>query len=540
MDNPLSQLLEVDERQDGVYIKVTSAQKDQVSLGALEKILKVAQVVNYDLEAILGVLSRGGGTFEKIGPLFEYYDTQFDSFISVQVISPLKASMKVSSESIVSGLKATEEIIRHALARQGIKYGIKKEGIKKFITEAAFDTEFVVAEGIAPENGIDGKIEVQVDLNPDSTPKVDESGRTDYREIKTFVVAKQGQVLAKRIPPQVGKPGKSISGKEIPSQMGNDVRLPAGKNTDISKDGQWLSAKEEGIVFLDSGLICVGEMLNISGDVDFSVGNIKYTGDIIVQGNVKPGFTVESEGDIEIKGEVESARVISRKGFVTIGRGVIGKDDTEIYGANGVSVGFSQGSTIKTDGKLTVDKYLLHCQLTCSVLETTNASSGVIGGKLTVYDRAVAVNIGNDKNVETLVSLVDKNRNKAKEKLEELVVVREKIQKQLQPISRELKTKTMIIKKVGGNATLRQREELKKWVDSYNSLNMKVKYIDKKEAEIKAQMSSPTNYNGFIKVSNTIYPGVKLDMYGVSHKDIKGKMTNKTFKLVDNLIEAEG
>jgi len=174
------------------------------------------------------------------------------------------------------------------------------------------------------------------------------------------------------------------------------------------------------------------------------------------------------------------------------------------------------------------------------VLETTKPNSGVIGGRLTVYDRVIAVNIGNDKNVETFVSLVDKNRAKAKEKLEELKQVKEKIVKQLEPVSRELKSKTMIIKKVGASATGRQREELKKWVDSYNSLNMKVKYIDKKEEEIRAQMNSPANYNGFIKVTNTIYPGVKLDMYGVSHKDFKNRMTNKLFRLKDNMIEAEG
>ena len=83
-------------------------------------------------------------------------------------------------------------------------------------------------------------------------------------------------------------------------------------------------------------------------------------------------------------------------------------------------------------------------------------------------------------------------------------------------------------------------EELKKWVDAYNSLSMKIKYVEKKKAEIKEIMNSPANLNGFIKVNNTIYPGTKIDMYGVSHKLIKNRMTNKVFRLIDSVIQAEG
>lgn len=539
MANPLSKFVEVDERPDGVYIKVGQSKKEEIQLGELINALRGAFVVNYNTARIREVFENAKEEFEKIGPPFELYNVKFDSFVKVNA-NPQRATMRISAESIVAGIKPTPQMIEYALGRNGIIFGIKKEVIREFLENAKYDTDLAIAEHLPPEKGVDGKIEIEVDLDPDATPKVDEYGKTDYRDIKTFVVAKKGQVLAKRIPPEEGKPGKSIYGEDIKSQIGKDVLLPAGKNTEISKDGQWLSTLKEGIVYMDSGLICVGEMLSIPGDVDFSVGNIKYTGDVVIKGNVKPGFIVESEGNIEIHGEVESAKVISRKGVVTIGRGVIGKDDTEIFGANGVNVSFSQGSTIKTDGKLTVDKYLLHCNSTCSVFESVKPASGVIGGSLMVYDQALAVNIGNDSGVETDIFLVDKNRVKAKEKLEELDAVREKVAKQLEPVSRELKSKSMIIKRAGVQATLKQKQELKKWVDAYNSLSMKIKYIEKKKAEIKEVMSSPANLNGFIKVKNTIYPGTKIDMYGISHKSIKNKMTNKVFRLIDSVIQAEG
>jgi hypothetical protein len=539
MANPLAGLVETEDREDGVYIKVNPGTSD-VTVDKLEAALRDACVVNYDIEHIALAVTRAKGVFERIGPPFEFYDPEFENHLKVQIVSPMKATMRVSSEAIVAGMKITEKTVRYGLARVGIRFGLLDEAIKKFLVEAAYDTDIVIAEGLPPGEGVDGKIEVQVNLHPDAAPKVDESGRTDFRQIQTFVEIKKGQPLAKRIPPCQGTPGINVQGEDIPSAMGNDVRLPAGKNTDISADGQWLTAAKEGVVYLENGLICVGEMLTIPGDVDFSVGNIKYSGNVIVRGNVRPGFIVESEGDIEIQGEVESAKVISRKGSVTIAKGVIGRDDTEIFAASGITVSFAQGCILKTDGTLTVEKYLLHCAITCSVLDASKQSSGVYGGTLTVYDHVTAYMIGNDSNVETLITLVDKNRAKAKEKLDELKEVREKIVKQLDPVTRELKTKSAMLKKIGHAATDRQRQELKKWVDAYNSLNMKVKYIDKKEEEIQAIMNSSANFNGYIKVLHTIYPGTKLDMYGISHKDIKTLFTSKTFKLMENQIQAEG
>jgi DNA mismatch repair ATPase MutS len=139
-----------------------------------------------------------------------------------------------------------------------------------------------------------------------------------------------------------------------------------------------------------------------------------------------------------------------------------------------------------------------------------------------------------------MVLLVDKNKNLAREKLEEIQSVKDKINKQLEPVGRELKTKTVMLKKIGGAATDRQRQELKKWIDSYNSLTMKIKYIQKKEEELTAFMNSPSNYNGYLKATGTVFPGVKFDLYGVSHKDVKVAMVNKVFKLLNSVIEVEG
>ncbi len=106
MANPLTKYLEVEEREDGVYIKVTRSLQQNLSASAIEKCLDDALVINADMNAINGVISRARGIFEIIGPLFEFYNPKFDAFIYVQA-TPLKATMNINSESIVSGSIST-------------------------------------------------------------------------------------------------------------------------------------------------------------------------------------------------------------------------------------------------------------------------------------------------------------------------------------------------------------------------------------------------------------------------------------------------
>ena len=105
-------------------------------------------------------------------------------------------------------------------------------------------------------------------------------------------------------------------------------------------------------MFFENSLLTVAELLHVNKDVDFSVGNIKYTGDVLIGGSVRPGFSIEAEGSIHIKGEVESATVTSRAGQVTIDKGVVGKGDTNISAKQGVTISFAQDAHLHTEGAL--------------------------------------------------------------------------------------------------------------------------------------------------------------------------------------------
>jgi hypothetical protein len=529
----------VEEREDGVYLKVTPKQRDMITIHAVGRALHEAMVTNFDLHAIEDVVKRARGEFERIGPPFDYYDPAFDEYVRVRV-QPLSAAMFVSSEVLTKGLRPTRDRLLYCLGRKGLCYGIDEEAIEAFAAKPHYDVEVAIAKGKAPRQGRDGEVELLVKIDPDARPSVDERGRVDYRDIHSFTTAKEDQPLARLLPPEEGEPGIAVSGEEIPAKGGKNAVLPQGKNTRISDDGLSLLAGKAGVVYEEGGLIHIGELLQIDGNVDYSVGNIKYSGDVVIMGDVKPGFTIESEGDIRIGGEIEAARVISRNGTVDVGRGVIGKNDTLIAGRTGVRVGFAQEATIASEGTVTVDKYCLHCAITCRELETAQADSSIVGGQVRAYDHLTVANIGSDSAVPTKIALVNKQKLQALEKLKELGELKGKIEKELEPLTRDLRGKSAIMKKAGGAVGERHRQDVKKLVDSYNALGRKARYIDGKVAELKEVIESDTGTDGYIKVTRNIYPGAEIDLYGIAHKTITTTMTAKVFRTKAGSIETEG
>ena len=537
MKNPLEQFYEVDERIDGVYIKVNRG-KDSVDIGMCLAALDQAMVMNFEKDRFVDVVSRSRGVFEKIGPLFEYYDPELEKYLQV-AIYPTKASLKVSSRLSVIGKKPTEKLLYYYLGRKGIKSGIKGDQIISIVKNLIFDNFIEIAETTMPVNGLDAQVQMNVKIDPDFKPQQRKNGSVDYRDIQTFASVAKGEVLATKVPPTQGKPGISVTGEEIPAVPGNDLPLPNGKNTEITADGRSLVSQKTGIAYFEHGLINVVELLHVAGDVDFSVGNVKYTGDVLINGNVLPGFTVEADGDIHIKGDVESAKIISRGGKVTIEKGVIGKKDTNISAKSGIHFSFAQEANINTGGELTFEKYMLHCNCVCEYLEASGTNANIIGGEIKAEKSVVIRQIGSDKGVISRVCLFDKNKTAVEEKIKELALLDARLNTELEPVERQLRTKAALIKKAGDEITDRHREEIKKWVDAHNQLNQKIKYVREKAEELKAELKNPKTYNGYIQVLGNVYPGTELDLYGTKMQ-VNALLVNKRFLFCENSVKTEG
>jgi uncharacterized protein (DUF342 family) len=538
VENPLKKFFPVEDREDGVYIKVSLDIKDKLKIEDIAACLKGAFVTNADIEKIKEAINHARNGFEKIGPLFEYYNPELDKFVDINV-TPMKAAVSVSSVAISNDIKVTDTALAFCLRRKGIVFGLKIDSIRDIAHNAVFDREEVIAEGKPAVDGENARLVFEVDLEKGTRPKEGQSGKVDYRNIHSIVQVGQGQVIARKEPPGKGTPGMDVSGQEIPATPGTDITIKPGKNTFVSEDGKYLKAAKSGYIYKQGEIINVGEQLTIKKDVDFSVGNIKYSGDVEVDGNILPGFTVETDGNVVIKGEAESAKIISRNGSVTIEKGIIGKNDMFVTAKKEINIVFAQAAVISTEGMLNIGKYFLHCNAVCDSAIGSQPHAAVIGGTITAFSKIEIDTVGNDKGVETKLAVVDKEEQAINDKLKELVALEKKLETEIEPIKRQLKAKAAILKLAGGQTSQRQTEELKKWLDVYNKLVVKLKYVQEKTGALSAELKKPRLHSGFIKITGDVFPGTEVNLYGMT-KVVKVHIINKMFRVKDGAVFAEG
>jgi len=536
--NPLEQFIPVEDRPDGTYAKVSRSDRDSLQLDVILKSMANSIVMNFEAEKFTDVFTRARGAFEKIGAKFEYYDEDLDNYLSA-TISSTRAAVKIPETLILKGKRPTDRQLLFFLKRKGVVSGINMVSVMQILTGTVYDQYLDVAFSTPAIDGTDAQVDLKIRASPDTKPKKRADGSVDYRNIQTFTSVSKGDILAVKVPPSLGTPGVTVTGEPIPPKAGVDTTLPNGRNTQISSDGVLLTATATGIILFEDALIHVVELLHVGSDVDFSVGNIKYNGDVLISGSVMPGFVVEAEGSIQVKGGVESAKLISRNGSIVVDKGIMGKGDTFVTAKKSITVAFAQDTTFVCEETLTLEKYLLHCTVQCGMFEGGAPQANVIGGEVKAAKSVVLRTCGSDKEVPTKIIIFDRNKHLIVGKLKELAELRAKLVNEMAPIEKQLRTKAALLKKAGDNVSDRNRDEIKKWVDTYNAVKNKIAFVDGKIKELAQASEHPTDQGGFISFIDTCYPGTDITLYEHS-QSIKHVQSAKRFVLKNTMIVTEG
>ncbi|RME30368.1 MAG: DUF342 domain-containing protein, partial [Candidatus Zixiibacteriota bacterium] len=193
----------------------------------------------------------------------------------------------------------TFEEIMGELKKACVVYGIDEEAIRSALSNGTVNTPVRVASGKKPQRGEDARFEYHFDTSLKHAPVVDDDGRVDYHNINAIQNTSAGEVLVTKVPPGEGQPGMDVFGNELPGLIGRDFPFKTGENVAVSDDGSQLVAAKSGAVQFQSGKVSVVEVLVIRGDVDFNVGNIDCRGSVRVGGDIKAGFIVKVDGNLE-------------------------------------------------------------------------------------------------------------------------------------------------------------------------------------------------------------------------------------------------
>lgn len=239
---------------------------------------------------------------------------------------PPAAELKIvpQTRELASPPLTLEELLEE-LRRRGICHGIDWCACKR-ATSAAEEGKFVVARATPPVPGEPARLEILFPEAEKVPVVVGPEEQADFRRRFTYTSVSPGTVLARKIPPKAGLPGRDIYGGALLPPEPPDFKLEAGPGVMLDEGGLEARACLAGRPYVQRGrgTVRVGIMpvLEHEGDVDLTCGSITFQGDVRVGGSVQEGMAVKATGRVEIFGDVSSATV-EAGGSVLIGGNVL-------------------------------------------------------------------------------------------------------------------------------------------------------------------------------------------------------------------------
>ncbi|MGD9559720.1 MAG: FapA family protein, partial [Oscillospiraceae bacterium] len=139
-------------------------------------------------------------------------------------------------------------------------------------------------------------------------------------------------------------------------------------------------------------------------DVDNSVGNITFSGDVQVNGDMLDGFEIHAGGSVTLRGRV-GAVVVVAGGDILIEKGVNGMGRAVLETEKTVKSGFIENCTVHA-GEKVIAQSIINSQVECEGdVEVTGGKGIICGGKVTAFGSVVAKVVGNESNTLTTVTL---------------------------------------------------------------------------------------------------------------------------------------
>lgn len=395
------------------------------------------------------------------------------------------------------GREITFGSVMSALSAKGVKYNIKESLIRSLIENKDFDKEIKAAEADMPVDGKNGTITYKYDKDQIIAPQEDENGFVDYKNLGLIRNIRENEIIAEITPPEEGKNGRDVRGVEMKAAPGKPAPYTLGRGTRLSEDGLTIVAAIDGHVCYRDKAFCVEPVVTINGDVDASVGNIDFLGDVVIKGEVLEGFSVTAGKNITIGGNATGAK-IKAGGAITIKKGAI---NSKLTAHGNISCQFCEYSDISTDSDLNIQNFVI-CNVYCGGNLT---SKGVNGGKYTVLGNTEVTYLGTKNYAPTEVTAGDNamlsaEKNDCLKKISELESTIERCNQ----ISEFLTAKRKELKKLPED----KEELLGSAIKTKFASQNEIKQIRKRIVSIDESLSEVQHC--FVSVKGIAYPGSKV------------------------------
>jgi len=294
------------------------------------------------------------------------------------------------------------EDVKSELRIAKVAHGVDEDAINKYLAERKYCTDYIIAKGTPTREGHDASIQYNFPTDNKIHPQLLEDGTVDFRNLNILNHCKEGDVLAVLTPEDRGEPGTDVCGNTIKPRDVKRLSLSFGRNITLSEDRLTITSQVNGHVSLIDGKVFVSDVLEVE-NVDNSIGNIEYEGNVKINGNVCSGFSVRAHGDIEVKGVVEGA-YIEADGNIILTRGMNGMSKGILKAKGNIVAKFIENATVYAGGSVETDS-ILHSKVQAKTEINVKSKKGFITGGSVSATYAIRVKtLGTQMGADTIVT----------------------------------------------------------------------------------------------------------------------------------------
>ena len=425
----------------------------------------------------------------------------------------------------------TKGDIYRLLDIKGIKFGIVDEVIQEFVEDRAYCTDLIVAKGVPAIDGHSAKITYHFNLEKSLKPKENEDGTVDFHSLDNINRVNKGDCLATMIPVDYGKPGKDVYGNHISPKKVNNLVFKYGMNIYESEDRLKIFSDVEGHVELQGDRVFVSDTYMINEDVSTATGDINYTGNVHIKGNVTAGFTVRAKGNVTVDGVVECA-VIDAGGSIILKSGIQGGKRGILRAKKDIVSKFLENAIVRAGGKITTEAILYSDVSAGDVVEVMGRKGFIVGGTTRSKNCVICKSAGSNMETKTEIEVgVDPHIIEEAAHLEKSIseknIEKEKYTQLMAVLSNRLNH---------GKLNEDGLAQLKKVSESYIECTKLLEQETARLTQINEEIESMGD--GSVEIRHIGHVGVKL-VIGNSIYYIREEAKHKKFKCVNGEIVSE-
>ena len=502
------EIIKIEADSKGIWL---TAMSDDLTLAAVINFLRDKGVRKYNEKAVEGFAKLKNRTPQKIADRDSAEEKRAIVVVEVSKDS-MAATVAVEPPFFTYPWPDIAEIAE-SLERKNVVFGVNQEAIKK-LTELKLANERVtVAQGKQAVNGKNAQIELLID--PDQTAEAadHEAEKIDHRARSAFLSVKQGDHIAVKRPATEGESGMTVIGTVVKPVSGKDVPFPIAGGLNVSEDGLLLTAAIDGRFLRKDNKLLVIPELEVKGDVDFSVGNIDFTGSVKVLGAVREGFQILAGGSIEIREVVEGARVES-KSSITINGGIRGMNKCRIIAAGDIMIGFADQAYIRSAGDIKIKNSVFHSDVGAhnTITVMGGKKSQIAGGKIQAGVAVVCNTLGSEMGTKTevIVGLPPEQAERRKE-LQGLIAKHKENVDKLEVTLAFLKKQEQ-----AGVIDESKRSLMVTATKSKFQMQAALKSMQTELSELEGRLDLAKS-KGVVRVKDVCYPGVTVTIRGFTY-----------------------